>query len=104
VIHRSIKKSLSLLAVFALLVPSAVFAQGKIAVVNLQEAILQSDAAQQRLAQIRSEESYKADKSEFDRLQEELNSLVQGFQKDAAVMSQEQQLSARKRQIGRAHV
>jgi outer membrane protein len=97
VIHRSIKKSLSLLAVLALLVPSAVFAQGKIAVVNLQEAILQSDAAQQRLAQVRNEESYKADKSEFDRLQEELNSLVQEFQKDAAVMSQEQQLSARKR-------
>lgn len=96
-IHRSIKKSLSLLAVFALLLPSAVFAQGKIAVVNLQEAILQSDPAQQRLAEVRNEESYKADKSEFDRLQEELNGLVQEFQKDAAVMSQEQQASARRR-------
>lgn len=96
-IHRPIKKSLSLLAVCALLAPAAVFAQGKIAVVNLQEAILQSDPAQQRLAQVRNEESYKADKSEFDRLQEELNGLVQEFQKDAAVMSQEQQLSARKR-------
>ena len=71
--------------------------EGKVAVVNLQEAILQSDAAQQRMSQVRAEEDYQADKAEFDRLQEELNNLVQEFQKDAAVMSQEQQVAARKR-------
>lgn len=79
------------------LAPLGVAAQGKVAVVNLQEAILQSDMAQQRLGQVRGEESYKADKREFDRLQDELEDLVQEFQKDAAVMSQEQQVSARKR-------
>ncbi|MEL7044642.1 MAG: OmpH family outer membrane protein [Pseudomonadota bacterium] len=87
-------------ALFALafaLLPAGAFAQGKIAVVNLQEAILQSDIAQQRLADVRAEEGYKADKDEFDRLREELDELVQDFQKDAAVMSQEQQQSARKR-------
>lgn len=73
------------------------FAQGKIAVVNLQEAILQSDMAQQRLNEVRNQEDYKADKKEFDQLQEELEGLVRDFQKDAAVMSQEQQLAARKR-------
>jgi outer membrane protein len=72
-------------------------AQEKIAVVNLQEAILQSDLAQQRLAEVRNEEDYKADKAEFDRLKEELDELVQEFQKDAAVMSQEQQVAARKK-------
>ena len=97
VIHRSIKTVFTAAAIAALLLPGVALAQGKIAVVNLQEAILQSDMAQQRLAQVRNEESYKADKSEFDRLQEELNGLVQEFQKDSAVMSQEQQLSARKR-------
>ena len=85
------------LAAVALLLPGAVLAQGKIAVVNLQEAILQSDQAQARLAEVRSQEDYKADKEEFDRLQQELDQLVKDFQKDAAVMSQEQQLAARKR-------
>ncbi|MEM1141086.1 MAG: OmpH family outer membrane protein [Pseudomonadota bacterium] len=72
-------------------------AQGKIAVVNVQEAIIQSDVAQQRLAQVRAEEGYKADKEEFDSLKEELDGLVRDFQKDAAVMSQEQQIAMRKR-------
>jgi outer membrane protein len=81
----------------ALVLPALALAQGKIAVVNVQEAILQSDVAQQRLADVRNQEDYKADKAEFDRLQEELEELVQDFQKDAAVMSQEQQLAARKR-------
>ncbi|MEE4279635.1 MAG: OmpH family outer membrane protein [Halieaceae bacterium] len=89
--------SLAVVAIVFAVAPSGAMAQGKIAVVNLQEAILQSDMAQQRLASVRAEESYKADKSEFDRLKEELDDLVKDFQKDAAVMSQEQQISARKR-------
>lgn len=92
-----IKKLLTVVALGALLTPLAALAQGKIAVVNLQEAILQSDPAQARLQQVRSEEGYKADKEEFDRLQEDLEKLVKEFQKDAAVMSAEQQLAARKR-------
>jgi len=91
------KKMLSGFAVAIALAPAAVFAQGKIAVVNVEQAILQSDVAQGRLAQVRSEEGYKADKEEFDRLKEDLDKLVKDFQKDAAVMSQEQQLAARKR-------
>lgn len=91
-----VKGSLAVFAL-ALVVSPVVQAQGKVAVVNLQEAILQSDAAQQRMSQVRAEEDYQADKDEFDRLQEELNGLVQDFQKDAAVMSQEQQVAARKR-------
>lgn len=85
------------LSIVALLLPGIALAQGKVAVVNLQEAILQSDQAQQRLNEARGQEDYKADKDEFDRLQEELEQLVKEFQKDAAVMSQEQQLAARKR-------
>ncbi len=88
---------LSTVAFAAMLLPSAVWAQGKIAVVNLQEAIIQSDVAQARLTEVRNEEGFKADKEEFDRLREELDSLVKDFQKDAAVMSQEQQVAARKR-------
>ena len=85
------------LAVVALTLPALGWAQGKIAVVNLQEAILQTDEAQKRLDAVRNEEDYKADKAEFDRLKEEFDELVKGFQKDAAVMSQEQQVSARQK-------
>lgn len=85
------------MAITALLLPGIALAQGKVAVVNLQEAILQSDEAQKRLNDVRNQEDYKADKDEFDDLQNALEDLVKDFQKDAAVMSQEQQLAARKR-------
>lgn len=91
-------KSLTLLiATVALSLPAIGWAQGKIAIVDLQEAILQSDAAQQALEQVRTQRDYSEDKEEFDRIQDELESLVGEFQKDAAVMSQEQQMAARKR-------
>lgn len=83
-------------AILALL-PVTALAQGKIAVVDLQVAIMQSDKAQARMEEVRGQEDYKADKDEFDELKEELDELVREFQKDAAVMSQEQQVAARKR-------
>ncbi|MEQ9464839.1 MAG: OmpH family outer membrane protein [Haliea sp.] len=81
----------------ALLLPAIGWAQGKIAVVNLEQAILQTDHAQKRLTAERSSDAYKSDKAEFDRLKDELDKMVQEFQKDAAVMSQDQQLAARRR-------
>lgn len=85
------------LVVVALAFPALGWAQGKIAVVNVEQAILQTDYAQKRLGEERDRTEYKSDKEEFDRLKSEFDSLVQEFQKDAAVMSQEQQLAARKR-------
>ncbi|WP_262500807.1 OmpH family outer membrane protein [Pseudohalioglobus sediminis] len=85
------------LATVALTLPSLALAQGKIAVVNLQEAILQTDVAQKRLTEVRNGDDYKADKAEFDKLKKEFDELVKKFQKDAAVMSQEQQVSARQK-------
>lgn len=85
------------LAAMAFAMPALAMAQGKIAVVNLQEAILQTDAAQKRLTEVRNQEDYQADKSEFDKLKKEFDDLVQKFQKDAAVMSQEQQVAARQK-------
>ena len=82
-------------AVLAL--PTFAWAQGKIAVVNVQEAILQTDLAQKRLTEVREGDDYKADKAEFDRLKEEFDELVQKLQKDMAVMSQDQQVAARQK-------
>jgi outer membrane protein len=79
------------------LLPSLATAQGRIAVVNLEEAILQTDEAQQRLNALREAEDYRADKAELDRLQEEREGLIKEVQNDLAVMSAEQQQAARKR-------
>lgn len=80
-----------------LIAPMGVLAQGKVAVVNLQEAILQTDQAQKRLADVRNEEDYKSDKAEYDRLKLEFDELVKKFQNDMAVMSPEQQNAARQK-------
>ncbi len=83
--------------VLAMALPTLGWAQGKIAVVDLQEAILQTDLAQKRLQEVREQDDYKSDKAEFDKLKNEFDGLVKDFQKDAAVMSQDQQLAARKK-------
>lgn len=79
------------------MLPALGQAQGRIAVVNLEEAILQTDEAQQRLNALRESEDYKADKTELDKLQEERGALIKEVQNDLAVMSPEQQQEARKR-------
>jgi len=84
-------------AVAVLGLPAVSWAQGKIAVVNLQEAIMQTDLAQKRLEAVRTEDDYKADKAEYERLKDEFDVLVKKLQNDMAVMSQEQQLAARKK-------
>lgn len=79
------------------MVPSLAAAQGRIAVVNLEEAILQTDEAQQKLNALRETEDYKSDKAELDKLQAEREELIKEVQNDLAVMSVEQQQQARKR-------
>ena len=77
--------------------PSIVLAQGRIAVVNLEQAILQTDVAQQRLQEFESNEDFASDKSQFDALREELDQLVKDFQRDQAAMSEEDQVAARQK-------
>jgi outer membrane protein len=77
--------------------PVAASAQGRIAVVNLEEAILQTDVAQARLNGLRTQPDYTADKAELDKLQVEREALIKELQNDLAVMSAEQQQAARKR-------
>jgi outer membrane protein len=80
-----------------LMAPLSAWAQGKIAVVNLEEAILQTDEAQERLESLRQQGDYAADKGEFDRIKREREDLIAELQKDIAVMSAEQQQGARKK-------
>ncbi len=77
--------------------PSIVVAQGRIAVVNLEQAILQTDVAQQRLEEFEANEDFASDKSQFDALRAELDQLVKDFQRDQAAMSEEDQVAARQK-------
>ena len=57
-----------LAALLMVVLPSTVLAQGRIAVVNLEQAILQTDVAQQRLQEFESNEDFASDKAQFDAL------------------------------------
>jgi outer membrane protein len=84
-------------AVLTLSVPALGWAAEKIAVVDVQGAILQTDAAQQRINEVREQEEYKKNKAEYDRLKSEGEALLKTFQKDAAIMSQEQKATAQQK-------
>jgi outer membrane protein len=84
-------------AVLALSVPALGWTAEKIAVVDVQGAILQTDAAQQRINEVREQEDYKKNKAEYDRLKSEGETLLKTFQKDAAIMSQEQKATAQQK-------
>ena len=88
------------LAVLAFSVPTLGWTEGKIAVVDVQGAILQTDVAQKKLGEIRSQDEYKKNKADYDRLKSEGEALLKTFQKDAAVMSQDQKAAAQKKLSG----
>ena len=58
-------------AVLALSVPVLAWSQEKIAVVDVQGAILQTDYAQKKLGEIRAQADYKKNKEEYDRIKSE---------------------------------
>jgi outer membrane protein len=88
------------LVILAFSVPALGWAEGKIAVVDVQGAILQTDIAQKRLAEVRDKAEYKKNKAEFDRLKSEGEALLKTAQKDSAVMSEEQKKAAQKKLSG----
>ncbi|MEZ5571904.1 MAG: OmpH family outer membrane protein [Halioglobus sp.] len=85
------------IAVLAFSVPVLGWSAEKIAVVDVQGAILQTDYAQKRLGEVRDQEDYKKNKAEYDRLKNEGEALLKTFQKDAAVMSQDQKVAAQQK-------
>jgi outer membrane protein len=85
------------LAVVAFSIPTLGWTEGKIAVVDVQGAILQTEYAQKKLGEVRAQAEYKKNKAEFDRLKTEGEGLLKTYQKDAAVMSPEQKAAAEKK-------
>lgn len=65
-------------------------AQGKIAVLDIQSAILNTDVAQERLKALRNEPDFKDNRKELESLKKEHDKMVEKLKKDLAVLSAEQ--------------
>ncbi|MEE8059917.1 MAG: OmpH family outer membrane protein [Pseudomonadales bacterium] len=95
---------LTLLAI-ALCTSVAANAEGKIAVLNAQQAIMNTEVAQGRLKVLREETSYAANRKQLEELGKSYQDTIAQLQKDAAVMSIEQkQAEAKKIQEKRADI
>ncbi len=64
--------------------------QGKIAVLDLQTAIIGTDEAQKRIKALVAQPDYDGNKKQLDKLKKEYEDMVKQLQKDMAVMSPEQ--------------
>lgn len=82
-------------AALALTAISPVHAQGKTAVLNIQQAILLTDASQSRLKELRAQSSYKDNKQRLDELKAEHDKIIEKLQKDMAVMGDEEKMQQR---------
>lgn len=78
------------IAACALLVAGSVFAQPKVAVLNLERAILGTDAAKARLSTLERSADYVDNVAQAEKLDKEIKAIVENAQKNAAVMSSEQ--------------
>lgn len=69
----------------------------KIAVVDVQRAIIDTEMAKERLAGLREEADFKSNMEEVESIKKEGQSLVEKLQKDGPVMSAEQQAALQKK-------
>lgn len=74
----------------ALVVPAAAFAQGKIAVVNDLQSVMNTKAAQERFKQWQQEPSIKANAEEYEALAKKFQASRERLIKDSAIMGEEQ--------------
>jgi len=72
-------------------------AQGKIAVLDLQQAILGTEEAKAQIEKLQKTKEYGDNKKDAEKLRKEYENLVEQFNKDREVMSQEQQEEQAKR-------
>lgn len=82
--------AVALVLLVAPLASSWAAAEGKIAVLDTQQAILGTDEAQKRLKTLRDKPDFQANNKELEKLKKEYNDIIAQLQKDLAVMSPEQ--------------
>lgn len=76
---------------------TAALAQGKIAVLDLQQAILGTEEAKAQIESLRKTSDYSANKTQADQLRKDYEGLVEEFNKNREVMSAEQQTEQAKK-------
>ena len=88
-----LKITKGLVFVAALLASFHVAAQGRIAVVNIETAILSTDSAQTTLKALADKPDFKERKEKFEDLLKKYEEEAAAFQKDSAVLTDEQKAS-----------
>ena len=83
-----VKRIQTFVVVLMLLASSVAMAQGKIAVLSVQEAVFNTEVAKQRLKKLQKDEDYANSKKEFEKLKKKVTKQIEALQKDAAVMSE----------------
>jgi outer membrane protein len=89
--------ALSMALLVSSLGSSWAMAQGKIAVLDTQAAILGTDEAQKRLKTLRDKPDFQTNTKDLERLKKEYNDVIAQLQKDLAVMSPEQKEKQRQK-------
>lgn len=87
-------KRWSFVAVLATLVslfPLSAYAQGRVAVLNIEEAILRTEEAKARFSALEQTPSFQENKKKAEGLDKEYRTLAEQFNKNREVLSQEQQ-------------
>lgn len=92
-----VKVSKILLLALSMSIASIAVAQTKVAILDVQGAILNTQEAQNRLKDLRSQPAYADNRKELDKLRAEYDELVKQLQKDLAVMSNDQKETHRKK-------
>lgn len=92
-----IKRIQAFAVVLLLFGASVAMAQGKIAVLSVQEAVFNTEVAKQRLKKLQKDEDYADSKKEFDALKKKVTGQIEALQKDAAVMSEAKKASQQKK-------
>lgn len=77
--------------------PVPALADGKVAVVSRQQAMLNTDLAQQRLKDLQAQADFADSVKRLNEMQQEGQKLVERLKKDAAVMSDAQKTEADKK-------
>lgn len=95
----SLIKSLLIVPALALFSAQAVLAEGLIAVVDLQRAVLQTERAQKDLEQLKEQDDFKENLKNYEQLGKEYRLIAEKYAKDRAVMSAEKREEEERRLI-----
>lgn len=88
----TVKLVKQLMIAVMVLLPMSAMAQGKVAVISVQEAILNTQYAADEMKKLRGTSDYKKNRSSFEKLKKEGTKLVERLKRDADTMSQDEQM------------